>query len=158
MNALLRLYPGDGYLVWVANVLLHATVVLVVAWCMAIVVARKHAAARYATWFVGLVLLFITPWTAYLAVFSGVGLAEVPLAIATTQESQITVPEAEAPMQDLVPEPLSGLPSPLTFPPAGHERPYRTRDDTDEIAIPAVPEPTRIAAVGASEGEVPITA
>jgi len=87
MTSLPRLYPGDHYMVWAASVLLQATAALLIAWLLASFLARRNAAARYATWLVALALTLLSPLTGYLAVSSGVSLVELPAAAAVLRSA-----------------------------------------------------------------------
>jgi len=60
MTSLLQLYPGDHYVAWAVSVLLQATAVLLIAWTLAGLLARRNPAAQYATWLVALALLFLS--------------------------------------------------------------------------------------------------
>ena len=85
MTSLLQLYPGDHYVAWAVSVLLQATAVLLIAWALAGLLARRNPAAQYATWLVALALLFLSPLTGYLAVSSGLSLVELPLPQETSE-------------------------------------------------------------------------
>ena len=67
MNFLLQFYPGDKFVLAAANVLLQATMAIFAAWLLARFVFRHNAAIRHNIWLSALILVLLSPFTAYMA-------------------------------------------------------------------------------------------
>ena len=79
MSLLVRLYPGDAAVLFAASLIVYITVIIVVGWGLAILLARRSAALRHTIWLVTLVAVVLSPVATLLARHVGVALVTVPL-------------------------------------------------------------------------------
>ena len=164
MTTLLQLCPGDRYLAWMVSVLLQATTVLTIAWVLASLLARRNAAARYATWLVALTLLVLTPLTGYLAVSSELSFIELSLPRESVDEGP-TVLAAVPPSASTAPAENSS--SPIASPPDEEyfrpsplgEQAVASPDQPTVALTPDVPpmRPAPVPAFSASESPPPLS-
>ena len=61
MSVLLRMYPGDGWALLIAQVLVQVTVVILAAWLLARLGSRWNAAWRYSIYGVAVVCVLVSP-------------------------------------------------------------------------------------------------
>jgi beta-lactamase regulating signal transducer with metallopeptidase domain len=113
MNTLLHFYPGDKFVLLTANVLLQATVVILAAWLVAKLLFRRHAAVRHGLWLAALVLVLVSPLTAFLMDAANVRLVALSLpAFLTADEAA----EESADVVKLSNDPRGALNSTLNSP------------------------------------------
>ena len=67
MNLLMPFYPGDAFVMLAANVLAQIAVVVVLAWIISLLLARRRPAVRHAIWFSALGCVLLSPAAAYFA-------------------------------------------------------------------------------------------
>ncbi len=65
MSWLLQYYPGDGFLQIAVNVLLQATLVMLLAFVVSRLFLRRSAAARYGLWLCAMVYVLLSPAVAW---------------------------------------------------------------------------------------------
>ena len=85
MNTLLRMYPGDGWAVLIANVLVQVTVVILMAWLLARLGSRWNAAWRHTVFFVALLCVLASPLLSWLMQARGIALVTLRRPAPTTR-------------------------------------------------------------------------
>lgn len=79
MSFLLHLYPGDKYSLFMAEILLQATVATLAAWLLARIAFRHNAAARHNVWLFALIVVIFSPATTYIADSAGLCILTVSM-------------------------------------------------------------------------------
>lgn len=97
MNALLERCPDDGCLWLAANVLLQATLAILIAWALARTAARRRAAARHAIWLCALAVVLLSPVTAILMDRAGVELLRLPVGPRPAAAREVATTNAPVP-------------------------------------------------------------
>jgi len=78
MSTLLNLYPGDGFVLWVIQVLIGATLVVAAALLLDVLLGKRQAAARYSVWLGALVLVLSMPVWAWIGQRTDMGFISIP--------------------------------------------------------------------------------
>ena len=89
MNFLLQFYTGDQFVLLAANVLIQMTVVICTAWLLARFVFRHNAAIRHNIWLSALIIVLLSPFTAYLADVAGLRIIAISLPNTSQTESGV---------------------------------------------------------------------
>ena len=79
MNTLLRLYPGDIFALLVLNVLVQVTTIVVVAWALETLFARRNAATAHTVWLFALLCILLSPLTSVAVYHTGAPVFIIPL-------------------------------------------------------------------------------
>ncbi len=131
MSWLLKLYPGDGAMLLLANALAQATLVALLAWIIGATLARRNAALRYAVYLAALAVVLASPLTAFTADRLGLSVISIPVRQAAP---------AEAPSLARQPEPRSAvIPTPTPAPAVVGEGPRKTAGPTTPSPVSAAP-------------------
>ena len=120
MNLFLHLYPGDKFMLLAVNALLQATVVILAAWLLSRLAFRRHAAVRHGLWLAALVLVLISPVTAFIMDAANVRIVSLSLpefltadetpadVVQLPSDHQGAFTSATLTSEALTPDPLSG--------------------------------------------------
>jgi beta-lactamase regulating signal transducer with metallopeptidase domain len=98
MNALVRMYPGDGWLILTANALVQITVMILTAWLLARLGNRRNAAWRHAIYFVALFGVLASPLLSWLMQANGMALLTLRTSapVPPVQIPAVLMPESRA--------------------------------------------------------------
>ncbi len=110
MNTFLRMYPGDGCAVLIANLLVQVTVVILAAWLLGRLGSRWNAAWRHTVFFAALVCVLASPALSWVMQKNGIALVTLRPPAQTARSVEPThVPVARVPESTLVETPAAQL-------------------------------------------------
>lgn len=79
MSELLKLYPGDAFFLFTANVLLQVIVVILLAWLLTKIVFRHNAAIRHNIWLSALLFVLVSPMLICFSDYVGLKIVSIRL-------------------------------------------------------------------------------
>ncbi|MFH1021968.1 MAG: M56 family metallopeptidase [Planctomycetota bacterium] len=118
MKMFLTLYPGDGVAMGMANAMVQATAVLILAGVLAGIFRRAGAHVRYGIWLCALACVLASPFTAWVAGRTGFALVKIPFGkVASLPASPAVfpapaaIPAVSVPAPDRIPPVVAPVPA-----------------------------------------------